>query len=170
MYDVRGISDFIFIWTTNTKNQQTKPSYIYSTTTNQITYKESIATANELAGIESLKDHNLLKRARLFVWHHFDLKLPEELNFTTFDLTKIVFLLYVSNLILIFFSSVKAPLVWNIPLNILLRVEMYVVQKGEEIWVDHQVRTRKRRKLRTMMRWWWNSIISQNKNWLNSWI
>ena len=45
----------MFVWTTNTKNQQIKPSYIYNTTTNQNTSKESIATANELAGIESIK-------------------------------------------------------------------------------------------------------------------
>ena len=31
---------------------------IYNTTTNQNTSKKSIGTANELAGIESLTDHN----------------------------------------------------------------------------------------------------------------
>ena len=39
-------------------NKQNQAIYIYNTTTNQNTSKESIATANELAGIESLTDHN----------------------------------------------------------------------------------------------------------------
>ena len=51
---------FFFVWTTNTKNQQTKPSYIYNTTTTQNTSKESIATVNEIAGIKSSTDHSWL--------------------------------------------------------------------------------------------------------------
>ena len=48
----------MFVWTTNTKNQQTKPSYIYNITTNQNTSKDPIATANEIAGIESIATAN----------------------------------------------------------------------------------------------------------------
>ena len=41
--------------------KQNQAIIIYNTTTNQNTFKESIATVNELAGIESLTDHNWLK-------------------------------------------------------------------------------------------------------------
>ena len=37
----RTFQTLIFVWTTNTKNLKTKPSYIYSTTTNQNTFKDN---------------------------------------------------------------------------------------------------------------------------------
>lgn len=45
----------MFVLTNTTKNQQTKPGYIYNTIT---TSEDSIATVNEVAWVETLTDYN----------------------------------------------------------------------------------------------------------------